>query len=78
MLKYQDADPQTKIRIYVGGLGETVTGEDIRNTFSKTVTVEAVEFVRTKGRSFAYIDFLPSSEKSLAKLFSTVIIILFK
>ncbi|CAD5335214.1 unnamed protein product [Arabidopsis thaliana] len=34
-------------------------------------TVDAVEFVRTKGRSFAYIDFSPSSTNSLTKLFST-------
>ncbi|CDY62692.1 BnaA10g29240D [Brassica napus] len=34
-------------------------------------SVEAVEFVKTKGRSFAYIDFSPASENSLTKLFST-------
>ncbi|GAB2276255.1 hypothetical protein Dimus_010986 [Dionaea muscipula] len=58
-------------RIYVGGLGETVMAEDLRKTFSKLGAIEGVDIVRTKGRSFAYIDFVPSSDKSLSKLFST-------
>ena len=61
-------------RIYVGGLGGNVTAEDLKNTFSSPQlgSVESVEIVRTKGRSFAYLDFVPSSDKGLAKLFSTV------
>ncbi|CDP14266.1 unnamed protein product [Coffea canephora] len=60
-------------RIYVGGLGGNVTAEDLKNTFSSPQlgSVESVEIVRTKGRSFAYLDFVPSSDKGLAKLFST-------
>ncbi|KAM7472201.1 hypothetical protein LguiA_010384 [Lonicera macranthoides] len=61
----------TKTRIYVGGLGGTVNEDDLRKTFSPLGKLDSVEIVRTKGRSFAYLDFLPSSQKSLAKLFST-------
>ncbi|GAA0140854.1 HMG box transcription factor [Lithospermum erythrorhizon] len=61
------------MRIYIGGLGETVTRNDITKTFSapNLGTVINVDLVRTKGRSFAYLDFIPSSHKGLAKLFST-------
>ncbi|KAI3790525.1 hypothetical protein L2E82_03625 [Cichorium intybus] len=58
-------------RIYVGGLGGGVTEDDLRKTFSALGEVVSVDVVRTKGRSFAYLDFLPSSDKSLPKLFST-------
>ncbi|KAI3790537.1 hypothetical protein L2E82_03647 [Cichorium intybus] len=57
-------------RIYVGGLGGGVTEDDLRQTFSALGDVVSVDVVRTKGRSFAYLDFLPSSDKSLPKLFS--------
>lgn len=67
-----DNNLTTKTRIYVGGLGGTVNEDDLRKTFSPLGKLESVEIVRTKGRSFAYLDFLPSSQKSLAKLFSTV------
>ncbi|XP_019092677.1 PREDICTED: uncharacterized protein LOC104735182 isoform X2 [Camelina sativa] len=59
------------VRLHVGGLGESVGRDDLLKIFSPMGTVDAVEFVRTKGRSFAYIDFSPSSEKSLSKLFCT-------
>ncbi|KAL3535027.1 hypothetical protein ACH5RR_003488 [Cinchona calisaya] len=61
------------MRIYVGGLGGNVSADDLKKTFSSPQlgTVESVEIVRTKGRSFAYLDFIPSSDKGLAKLFST-------
>nr|XP_043623934.1 protein REPRESSOR OF SILENCING 3 [Erigeron canadensis] len=61
----------TKTRIYVGGLGGGVTEDDLRKTFSALGEVISVDVVRTKGRSFAYLDFLPSNDKSLPKLFST-------
>lgn len=60
------------VRLHVGGLGESVGRDDLLKIFSPMGTVDAVEFFRTKGRSFAYIDFSPSSDKSLTKLFSTV------
>ncbi|KAL4590088.1 hypothetical protein LXL04_003007 [Taraxacum kok-saghyz] len=60
-----------KTRIYVGGLGGAVTEDDLRKTFSALGEVVSVDVVRTKDRSFAYLDFLPSSDKSLPKLFST-------
>lgn len=68
----EDEEGITTTRIFVGGLGESVTSGDISRTLSSLGTVKAVDIVRTKGRSFAYVDFLPSSEKSLSKLFSMV------
>ncbi|KAA8535894.1 hypothetical protein F0562_030897 [Nyssa sinensis] len=62
---------ETTTRIFVGGLGGSVTVDDLRKTFSSLGAVESVDIVRTKGRSFAYLDFLPSSNKALSKLFST-------
>lgn len=58
-------------RLHVGGLGERVTEDDLRNTFSHLGSIQTVDIIRTKGRSFAYINFLPTSDNSLAKLFST-------
>ncbi|MQL93456.1 hypothetical protein Taro_026101, partial [Colocasia esculenta] len=58
-------------RIYMGGLGGGVTEADIVKTFAPLGRVRRVDFVRTKGRAFAYIDFEPNSDKSLAKLFAT-------
>ncbi|KAL5726041.1 hypothetical protein ACHQM5_009112 [Ranunculus cassubicifolius] len=58
-------------RIFVGGLGDKVTEDDLRKTFSSLGTIKAVDFVTTNGHSFAYIDFQPSSTKSLPKLFSS-------
>ncbi|XP_047160085.1 protein REPRESSOR OF SILENCING 3-like [Vigna umbellata] len=57
------------VRIFVGGLAETVSIEDLRSLFSSLGSVQAVQTIRTKGRSFAYIDF-HSDPKSLSKLFS--------
>ncbi|XP_042478157.1 protein REPRESSOR OF SILENCING 3 [Macadamia integrifolia] len=64
-------DEGTPTRIFVGGLGQSVTADDLRKTFSSQGTVKSVEIVRTNGRSFAYMDFQPSSDKALSKLFST-------
>lgn len=63
--------PELTTRIFVGGLGEKVTEEDLHKTFSSLGAVKDVEFVRTNGRDFAYIDFQPSSLKSVPKLFSS-------
>ncbi|CAA6671225.1 unnamed protein product [Spirodela intermedia] len=59
------------MRVYMGGLGDGVTDSDMRKLFSPLGRVNCIDFVRTKGRGFAYMEFTPSSEKSLAKLFST-------
>ncbi|KAJ6823324.1 putative uncharacterized RNA-binding protein P16F5.06 [Iris pallida] len=59
------------MRIYIGGLSVGVTESDIEKTFSSLGRVAGVELVRTNDRGFAYVDFQPSSQKSLAKLFST-------
>ncbi|KAL0333649.1 UNVERIFIED_CONTAM: protein REPRESSOR OF SILENCING 3 [Sesamum angustifolium] len=62
-----------RLRIYVGGLGSSVQEDDLRKTFTSPLlgAVESVEIIRSKGRSFAYLGFVPSSDKGLAKLFST-------
>ncbi|XP_071689218.1 protein REPRESSOR OF SILENCING 3 [Rutidosis leptorrhynchoides] len=68
----EEATPlDNKTRIYVGGLGGAVTEDDLRKTFSSLGDVISVDIVRTKDRSFAYLDFVPLSDKSLPKLFST-------
>ncbi|KAL8462752.1 hypothetical protein ACS0TY_032883 [Phlomoides rotata] len=61
------------MRIYVGGLGSSVEEVDLKKTFTSPQlgAVQSVEIIRTKGRSFAYLEFLPASDKGLAKLFST-------
>ncbi|KAL0426728.1 UNVERIFIED_CONTAM: protein REPRESSOR OF SILENCING 3 [Sesamum latifolium] len=62
-----------RLRIYVGGLGSSVQEDDLRKTFTSPLlgAVESVEIIRSKGRSFAYLGFVPVSDKGLAKLFST-------
>lgn len=60
-------------RIFIGGLSATVTASDMETTFSPLGKIHNVEFVRSDGRSFAFMDFEPNSEKSLAKLFAAVI-----
>jgi len=62
------------VRIFVGGLAESVGAADLEAVFASAGRVAGVEFVRTNGRSFAYVDFHCPSDKALAKLFSTVLI----
>ncbi|RLN07459.1 uncharacterized protein C2845_PM11G14140 [Panicum miliaceum] len=59
------------VRIFVGGLAESVGAADLQAVFASAGRVAGVEFVRTNGRSFAYVDFHFPSDKALAKLFST-------
>ncbi|XP_030498948.2 protein REPRESSOR OF SILENCING 3 [Cannabis sativa] len=66
-----EEEKEEKVRIYVGGLGESVTAEELSRLFQLTGgVVDSVDFIRTKGRSLAYVDFLPSSPKSLSNLFA--------
>uniref|UniRef100_A0A0E0G0W0 RRM domain-containing protein n=1 Tax=Oryza nivara TaxID=4536 RepID=A0A0E0G0W0_ORYNI len=58
-------------RIFVGGISEGVAAADLEAMFASVGRVAGVEFVRTNGRSFAYVDFHCPSDKALAKLFST-------
>ncbi|XP_072953654.1 protein REPRESSOR OF SILENCING 3 isoform X1 [Typha angustifolia] len=58
------------IRIFIGGLSGSVTENDMEKTFSSLGRVCNVEFIRSNGRSFAFMDFEPKSEKSVAKLFA--------
>ncbi|KAE8697075.1 Zinc finger C-x8-C-x5-C-x3-H type family protein, putative isoform 1 [Hibiscus syriacus] len=60
----------TRTRIHVGGLGQSVSSDDLRKIFSAVGTVEGMDIVRTKSRSFAYVDILPSSSHSISKHFS--------
>ncbi|TVU33489.1 hypothetical protein EJB05_25312 [Eragrostis curvula] len=59
------------VRIFVGGLAEGVSAGDLEAVFGSIGRVAGIEFVRTNGRSFAYVDFHCPSDKALAKLFST-------
>ncbi|CAN6234057.1 unnamed protein product [Urochloa humidicola] len=59
------------LRIFVGGLAESVGAADLEAVFASAGRVAGVEFVRTNGRSFAYVDFHCPSDKALAKLLST-------
>jgi hypothetical protein len=61
------------LRIFVGGLAESVGAADLEALFASAGRVAGVEFVRTNGRSFAYVDFHCPNDKALAKLFSTVL-----
>lgn len=61
----------------MGGLGESVTDDDLRRMFGPLGVAEGVDILRTKGRSFAYVDFCPSSLNSVSKLFSTVLFLLY-
>ncbi|XP_023006551.1 uncharacterized protein LOC111499238 [Cucurbita maxima] len=68
----EEESASTKMRIYVGGLGASMTEDDLRKVFQSVGgVVEAVDFIRSKSRSFAYVDFFPSSQSSISKLFST-------
>ncbi|KAK4256076.1 hypothetical protein QN277_008989 [Acacia crassicarpa] len=62
----------SRLRVFVGGLGEGVTSDDLWRMFGSLGTVDGVDITRTKGRSFAYVDFIPSptDQNSLSKLFS--------
>lgn len=60
------------LRIFVGGLAESVGAADLEALFASAGRVAGVEFVRTNGRSFAYVDFHCPNDKALARLFSTV------
>ncbi|URE16279.1 hypothetical protein MUK42_11778 [Musa troglodytarum] len=57
-------------RIFIGGLSTSVTAADLEKTFLSLGRVHNMEFVRSNGRSFAFMDFEPNSDKALAKLFA--------
>jgi hypothetical protein len=59
-------------RLFVGGLAEGVSAADLEGVLGSIGRVAGVEFVRTSGRCFAYVDFECPSNKALTKLFSTV------
>ncbi|AES65742.1 putative RNA recognition motif domain, nucleotide-binding alpha-beta plait domain-containing protein [Medicago truncatula] len=67
-MEEEESEKRT-VRIFVGGIGEAVTSDDIRRLFESLGSVQSLETIRTKGRSLAYLDFLADS-KSLSKLFS--------
>lgn len=60
-----------KSRIFVGGLGASVTPNDLEATFSSLGRVHGVEIIRSNDRNFGYMDFEPFSDKALSKLFSS-------
>lgn len=67
----------SRVRVFVGGLGEGVTCDDLKRMFGSLGEAHGVDIIRTKGRSFAYVDFIPSPphNNSLSKLFSRVMIL---
>jgi RNA recognition motif-containing protein len=67
----EEESEKRAVRIFVGGIGEAVTADDIRRLFESLGTVQSLETIRTKGRSQAYLHFL-SDPKSLSILFSKV------
>lgn len=58
-------------RLFVGGLAEGVSAADLEGVLGSIGRVAGVEFVRSSGRCFAYVDFRCPSDKALTKLFST-------
>ncbi|KAH7387483.1 hypothetical protein KP509_16G025100 [Ceratopteris richardii] len=66
----EGASPELDVvRLHVGGLGESVMSSDLRQTFSSLVHVSAVDVVRTKGRSFAYVT-VQATPHDIKRLFS--------
>jgi hypothetical protein len=59
-------------RLFVGGLADGVSAADLEGVFGSIGRVAGVEFVRSSGRCFSYVDFHCPSDKALTKLFSTV------
>ncbi|CAM0947048.1 unnamed protein product [Alopecurus aequalis] len=66
-----DGGSSVVARLFVGGLAEGVSAADLEAVFGSIGRVAGVEFVRTSGRCFAYVDFHCPSNKALTKLFST-------
>ncbi|XP_037466019.1 uncharacterized protein LOC119337891 isoform X2 [Triticum dicoccoides] len=60
----------------VGGLAKGVSAADLEVVFGSIGCVAGVEFVRTSGCSFAYIDFHCLSHEVMTKLFSTLLWVL--
>lgn len=61
-----------KLTFLVGGLGENVREDDLGKIFTASLgSVETIFFITTKGRRFAIVEFIPSSPKSIPKIFST-------
>ncbi|KAL3686836.1 hypothetical protein R1sor_013145 [Riccia sorocarpa] len=67
-----------KVRLFVGGLSSSISSVDLKERFAPLGTVLTVSTPQAKDeepgphRGFAYVDFLPSSDASLRKLFSAV------
>ncbi|XP_057861717.1 uncharacterized protein LOC131070228 isoform X2 [Cryptomeria japonica] len=57
-------------RIFIGGLGASVTGDELERIFSSFGRIHGLDIIRTNNRSFAYVNLQPADEKSLSKLFS--------
>ncbi|KAL2628782.1 hypothetical protein R1flu_013468 [Riccia fluitans] len=71
----QNKDEVGKVRLFVGGLSSGVSALDLKERFAPLGTVLELTTPPAKcnpgpHRGFAYVDFLPSSDASLRKLFS--------
>ena len=79
--KEEDGGP-VRLRLFVGGLGPTVSKSDVQQRFAPLGNVHQIQIVGSKSgeeghRRFAYVEFEASSEASLRKLFSAVCTTLF-
>lgn len=66
-----------RLRLFVGGLGPTVSKSDVQQRFAPLGSVHQIQIVEGKSGEegqlrFAYVEFEASSEASLRKLFSAV------
>jgi len=68
------------MRLYVGGLPTDITARDVEGRFASFGSVAGCEVVPAKGldaadgacRGFAYVDFTPKDDASLARCLSLV------
>ncbi len=74
---------EVKLRLFVGGLGPSVSVSDLEQRFAPLGSVHHIEMISSKAgvdsaavagahRGFAYVEFEASSQASLRKLFSAV------
>jgi len=74
---------EVKLRLFVGGLGPSVSISDLEQRFAPLGSVHRIEMIPSKAgvdsaavagahRGFAYVEFEASSQASLRKLFSAV------
>ncbi|KAJ7570566.1 hypothetical protein O6H91_01G126200 [Diphasiastrum complanatum] len=71
MAEEEEEERATRVRVFVGGLGASVSEDDLGRMMGALGRVHSVEMVRSKERDFAYVEFEAVSAAALSKLFST-------